>query len=246
MRPLRHAFRTLALGVGATIVPIASALAQEEASTAEIEALYEARTDSARMRFVEADVEFMSGMIHHHAQALVMGRLAPTHGASPTIQTLAARIINAQEDEIATMEQWLADRGQPVPEVEIEGTESTMTCPDHAMHADHAADSTHGMDTADSTHGLDHAMRMPGMLTPEQMQELDQAQGPEFDRLFLTYMIQHHQGAVTMVHELFAIDGAAQDPATFKLASDIQVDQRTEIDRMERMLEALPDAGGAR
>ena len=237
MRPLRHAFRTLALGVGATIVPIAPALAQEEASTAELEALYEARTDSARMRFIEADVEFMSGMIHHHAQALVMGRLAPTHGASPTIQTLAARIINAQEDEIATMEQWLADRGQPVHEVEIEGTESTMTCPDHTMHADHAADSTHGMD---------HSMRMPGMLTPEQMRELDEAQGAEFDRLFLTYMIQHHQGAVTMVHELFAIDGAAQDPATFKLASDIQVDQRTEIDRMERMLEALPDAGGAR
>jgi uncharacterized protein (DUF305 family) len=98
--------------------------------------------------------------------------------------------------------------------------------------------------TADPTHGLDHAM--PGMLTPEQMRELDDAQGAEFDRLFLTYMIQHHQGAVTMVHELFAIDGAAQDPATFKLASDIQVDQRTEIDRMESMLEALPDAGGAR
>jgi uncharacterized protein (DUF305 family) len=240
MRPLRHAFRTLALGVGTTIVPIAPALAQEEASTAELEALYEARTDSARTRFIEADVEFMSGMIHHHAQALVMGRLAPTHGASPTIQTLAARIINAQEDEIATMEQWLADRGQPVPEAHLELPNLTLYIPEH--------DSTHAAGHApDTAHEASHVVQqMPGMLTPEQIQELDEAQGAEFDRLFLTYMIQHHQGAVTMVHELFAIDGAAQDPATFKLASDIQVDQRTEIDRMERMLEALPDAGGAR
>jgi uncharacterized protein (DUF305 family) len=240
MRPLRHAFRTLALGVGATIVPIAPALAQEEASTAELEALYEARTDSARMRFIKSDVEFMSGMIHHHAQALVMGRLAPTHGASPTIQTLAARIINAQEDEIATMEQWLADRGQPVPEAHLELPNLTLYIPEH--------DSTHAAGHApDTAHEASHVVQqMPGMLTPEQIQELDEAQGAEFDRLFLTYMIQHHQGAVTMVHELFAIDGAAQDPATFKLASDIQVDQRTEIDRMERMLEALPDAGGAR
>jgi uncharacterized protein (DUF305 family) len=82
------------------------------------------------------------------------------------------------------------------------------------------------------------------MLTPAQLEELDQAQGPEFDRLFLTYMIQHHQGAVTMVEELFATDGAAQDPLTFKLASDVQVDQRTEIDRMEQMLSALPGEGG--
>jgi uncharacterized protein (DUF305 family) len=240
MRPLRHAFRTLALGVGATIVPIAPALAQEEASTAELEALYEARTDSARMRFIKSDVEFMSGMIHHHAQALVMGRLAPTHGASPTIQTLAARIINAQEDEIATMEQWLADRGQPVPEAHLELPNLTLYIPEH--------DSTHAAGHApDTAHEASHVVQqMPGMLTPEQIQELDEAQGAEFDRLFLTYMIQHHQGAVTMVHELFAIDGAAQDPATFKLASDIQVDQRTEIDRMESMLEALPDAGGAR
>jgi len=85
-----------------------------------------------------------------------------------------------------------------------------------------------------------HAMHMPGMLTPEQIQELDDARGAEFDRLFLTYMIQHHQGAVTMVHELFAIDGAAQDEAAFKLASDIQVDQTTEINRMKLMLESLP------
>ncbi len=182
--------------------------------TAELEALYRARTDSARMRFTEADVHFMTGMIGHHGQALVMAALAPTHGASPAIQTLAARIINAQKDEIASMERWLRDRGQTVPELEITGTTLKV-------------------------HGAEHALHMPGMLTPEQIEELDAARGPEFDRLFLTYMIQHHQGAVTMVLDLFATDGAGQDEAAFKLASDIQVDQATEIARMKLMLESL-------
>ncbi len=187
-------------------------------STAELEALYWARMDSARTLFTEADVHFMTGMIGHHAQALVMSALAPTHGASAAVQTLAARIINAQQDEIATMQQWLRDRGQPVPEIHITGTTLMV-------------------------HGAgDHAMHMPGMLTPEQLQELDEARGAAFDRLFLTYMIQHHRGAVTMVDDLFSIDGAAQDEAAFKLASDIHVDQITEIARMERMLSMLPGA----
>ncbi|MDX1578460.1 MAG: DUF305 domain-containing protein [Gemmatimonadota bacterium] len=187
----------------------------------ELEAIYEARADSARMNVSQADVDFMTGMIAHHAQALVMSRLAPTHGASPRIQTLAARIINAQKDEIALMQAWLRDRGQPVPEPEIEGITLTLE----------------GVD--------EHHMHMPGMLTPRQMEELDAARGPEFDRLFLTYMIQHHEGAVTMVLDLFATDGAGQDETSFKLASDIQVDQRSEIARMERMLAALGDGGGS-
>ena len=187
-------------------------------SAAELETLYWARVDSARTLFTDADVHFMTGMIGHHAQALVMSALAPTNGANASVQTLAARIINAQKDEIATMQQWLRDRGQPVPEVHIEGT--------HLM--------VHG--------GGDHAMHMPGMLTPEQIQELAAAQGAAFDRLFLTYMIEHHAGAVTMVDDLFGTDGAAQDEAAFKLASDIHVDQLTEIARMERMLSQLPDA----
>ncbi len=190
----------------------------ESASTADLEAIYQARLDSARMRFVEADVHFMTGMIAHHAQALVMSALAPTNGASPTIQTLAARIINAQKDEIASMQQWLRDRGQETPEV-------------------------HGTGTMTMVHGPSHAMHMPGMLTPEQMQELKEARGREFDRLFLTYMIQHHAGAVTMVHELFATDGAAQEDVMFKIASDIQVDQITEIERMKLMLEQMEWAG---
>lgn len=188
---------------------------------AELEALYRARIDSGRMRFTDADVHFMTGMIGHHAQALIMAGLSPSHGASESVQILSARIINAQQDEIRVMQQWLRDRGQPVPEVEIDGL--------HLM-----------------VHGADHAMHMPGMLTDEQLAKLDAAQGLEYDRLFLTYMIQHHRGAVTMVHELFATDGAAQDEAAFKLASDIQVDQITEIARMELMLESLPAPGGAR
>lgn len=190
----------------------------DAAAAAELEALYRARVDSARARFTEADVHFMNGMIGHHAQALVMAALAPTHGASPTVRTLAARIANAQEDEIATMQRWLRDRGQPVPEVHVEGTEVMA-------------------------HGADHAMHMPGMLTQDQLRELDAARGPEFDRLFLTYMIQHHRGAVTMVHDLFATDGAGQDEEVFKFASDVQVDQTTEIARMERMLAEMAGEG---
>ncbi|MBX6363896.1 MAG: DUF305 domain-containing protein [Gemmatimonadetes bacterium] len=183
-------------------------------SNAEFEAIFRARTDSARMRYTDADVRFMTGMIGHHAQALVMAGFAPSHGASPSVQTLAARIINAQRDEIATMQTWLRDRGQPVPEVHIMGSELMI-------------------------HGVDHDMTMPGMLTPEQMRQLDAARGAEFDRLFLTFMIQHHNGALTMVRELFATDGAGQDEAVFKFANDVQVDQKTEIARMERMLSAL-------
>jgi len=174
------------------------------------------------MRFTPADVHFMTGMIAHHAQALVMSDLVPTRGASPSIRTLAARIINSQQDEIALMQSWLRDRGQPVPEVHIEGTNLML-------------------------HGVDHSthMHMPGMLTPEQLHELEQAQGAGFDRLFLKYMIQHHSGAVTMVRDLFATDGAGQDEAVFKFASDVHVDQTTEIARMELMLSGLPGGAGA-
>jgi uncharacterized protein (DUF305 family) len=93
--------------------------------------------------------------------------------------------------------------------------------------------------------GVEHMMMMPGMLTDEQMKQLDAARGAEFDRLFLTYMIQHHKGAVSMVNDLFATNGAAQDQTVFKLASDVQVDQTTEVARMEKMLSSLPNNGRA-
>ncbi|WP_420615419.1 DUF305 domain-containing protein [Candidatus Palauibacter sp.] len=196
--------------------PSDEAVRPDAARVAELEAIYRARAEAALDGAHEADIRFMTHMIPHHAQALVMAGFAPDNGASPSIRTLCARIINAQTDEIAVMSRWLSDRGLPVPE------------------------------TGDMRGHADGAMLMAGMLTPEQLAELEAARGPDFDRLFLEYMIQHHKGAVTMVRELFATDGAAQDDFVFKLASDIHVDQATEIARMEIMLEALaaPEPGG--
>ena len=177
-------------------------------------AIARARADSVRHPYTQADIDFMSHMVSHHAQAVAMARLAPTHGASPAVQRLAERIINAQQDEIVTMQRWLADRRQPIPEPDPTGMRMTMG-------------------------GAEHRMLMPGMLTAAQMQELDAARGAEFDRVFLTYMIQHHKGAVTMVKDLFASYGAGQDELVFKFASDVNVDQTTEIARMEHMLASL-------
>ena len=175
-----------------------------------------ARADSGRPAYTAADVAFMTGMIGHHAQAIVMARWAPTHGASESIRTLAGRIDVAQGDEIAMMTRWLRDRRERVPD------------PSHQM----AGHNMPGMAMSDSL--------MPGMLTPEQMQQLDAAKGPDFDRLFLTFMIQHHQGALTMVDHLFGSPGAGQEPTVFRFASDVSADQTTEIDRMRTMLGQKP------
>ena len=160
------------------------------------------RADSLRRPYTAADIAFMTHMIGHHEQALLMAGWAPSHGAGAEVRRLAERLINAQQDEIATMRQWLGDRGQPA---------------DGGM----------------------HGMLMPGMLTAEQLQALDAARGPAFDRLFLESMIRHHQGAVAMVRELFATPGAARDLTVFKFANDVSVDQRTEIARMQAMLATL-------
>jgi len=174
-------------------------------------AIAKARADSARLPYVKADIEFMSSMMHHHAQAIVMAKWAPTHGANPELQRLCERIINAQTDEIALMSRWLEARNQPVPTPNPAGMTMQMS-------------------------GMEHTMLMPGMLTEAQMQELDAARGATFDRLFLTGMIQHHRGAVSMVKELFAAYGAGQDETIFKFANDVEVDQTTEINRMFQML----------
>ena len=162
----------------------------------------------------------MSGMIGHHAQAIVMSAWAPSHGANPAVSRLAERIINAQRDEITTMQQWLRDRLQPVPDAQPMKMD--------AMH-DMA-----GMSMSSMSNAL-----MPGMLTDAQMKALDAAHGKIFDQLFLTFMIQHHRGATSMVKDLFGTDGAAQDETVFKFASDVNVDQTTEIARMELMLVTL-------
>ena len=184
------------------------------AVTGNVAAAANAKADSNRFAYTEADVQFMSGMIHHHAQAIAMSKLAPTHGASQSILTLTARIINAQGDEIRLMQQWLRDRGQPVPEPSPKGMKMVMN-------------------------GEEHVMLMPGMLTEDQMKQLDAANGKAFDELFLQLMIQHHTGAVSMVKNLFNSYGAGQDETVFKFASDVNVDQSTEIARMQRMLFTL-------
>lgn len=191
-------------------------------------AIARARADSLRYPYTQADIDFMSGMIHHHAQAITMSRWAPSHGASPAVQRLTARIINAQTDEIKLMQTWLKDRNQAPPVVDSAGN---VTMGGHGGHAmpGHDMSSMAGMPAG--------AMpMMPGMLSDAQMKELENARGTEFDRLFLTYMIQHHRGAVTMVKTLFEAPGAGQDETIFKFANDVEVDQSTEIKRMLSML----------
>lgn len=214
-----------------------------------MEKIYWARIDSSKMSFTDADVDFMTGMIGHHAQALIMSDLAPKNNASPAVQRLAARIINAQKDEIATMQRWLRDRNQPVPIVNIDDLILTITMemPEEEMGEgmDMEHDTNHEMNhdmsgqdmdhSAMGHHGMDHS-NMPGMLTQEQLNELGRISGEEFDRKFLLYMIDHHQGAVIMSDTLFDTDGAALDEQAFRLAADIKVDQETEIERMKLML----------
>lgn len=184
-----------------------------------------ARADSLRYPYTKADIDFMSGMIHHHAQAIVISRWAPSHGASASVQRLTARIINAQTDEITLMQSWLEDRNQDVPRVDSTGKVTMGSMAGHNM-AGHDMSSMSGM-----------AMpSMPGMLTDAQLKELDAARGTEFDRLFLTFMMQHHRGAVTMVKTLFSSRGAGQDETVFKFANDVEVDQSTEIKRMMAMM----------
>jgi uncharacterized protein (DUF305 family) len=171
-------------------------------------------TVDAQPAYTAADIQFMDGMISHHAQALVMAGWAASHGASPAVMTLTSRITNAQQDEIAGMQKWLRDHHQPVPEANPHGMVMKMD-------------------------GMEHTMLMPGMLTESQLKQLDEARGKEFDRLFLTFMIQHHRGAVTMVQALFDTNAAAQDITVFKMASDISADQTTEIERMQKMLASM-------
>jgi uncharacterized protein (DUF305 family) len=177
----------------------------------------QAAADSGRPAYTAADVYFMAGMIGHHAQAVLMAGWAPSHGASPAVRALCERIVVGQRDEIGLMQRWLRERHEQVPD----------------------GDASHDMMA-----GMAPSRMMPGMLTAEQLAQLDAARGPEFDRLFLTFMIQHHQGAITMVEQLFGATGAAQDDNVFKFASDVHVDQITEIDRMNLMLAGLGPSQG--
>ncbi|MBC7672952.1 MAG: DUF305 domain-containing protein [Polaromonas sp.] len=168
----------------------------------------------------EADVQFKSGRIPHHAQAVVIAGWAATHGARSDIRILSERIVVGQKDEIALMQYWLREHGEAVP----------------------AADATH---MSMKMNGMQHDMLMPGMLNDAQLAQLDKARGAEFDRLFLQSMIGHHEGAITMVDELLGSTRAGQDDVVYRMASDVYADQTTEIERMKKMLATVP-AGGSR
>jgi uncharacterized protein (DUF305 family) len=196
------------------------AVAVPVAARAAAESIPEAAAaDTVRRGYTAADVRFMQGMIEHHAQALAMTSLIPGRTTNPAIRLLAEKIDVSQKDEIAAMRRWLEARHEAVPDT----SERAMA----------------GMPGMESHHAL-----MPGMLTSEQMARLAAAKGGEFDRLFLTGMIQHHEGALAMVKQLFATPGSGQEPQLFGLATDIDADQRADIARMRAMLAALPPNGG--
>src|SRR5438270_11403336 len=206
----REAPMSTLLRSSAAVLLFAAALSNGCASSASSR-LHPTPPGLGRLPFSDADVEFMSGMIPHHAQAVIMAGWAPSHGARQDVAILCERIVVGQRDEIATMQDWLRDRGLPVPDATSTRHKMTMT-------------------------GTTREMLMPGMLTDGDMAALDRARGAEFDRLFLLGMIKHHQGAIDMVDVLFKSYGAAQDETIFKFASDVYADQSTEISRMNEML----------
>ena len=161
-----------------------------------------------------ADVDFMQGMIMHHSQAVEMTALIPSHTENKQVRSLGAKISSSQADEIRMMQRWLAARGQA----------TSMEMPGMP-----------GMDMSGNSMPL-----MPGMLTPQQMEALRNARGEQFDRLFLSGMIQHHGGALVMVKDLFNSPGAGQDAEIFDFATDVDNSQRAEIRIMQKMLEELP------
>lgn len=205
-----------ALAVGAVAAPGAAA---QVTRTAQVTPAAAKQTKSSP-DYTKADVEFMQGMIGHHAQAIVMANMAPTQASNAQVKLFCQKVIRSQRDEIELMETWLKDRGETVPDTGMMG------------HGD-----MKGMKMDMDMGG--HPMLMPGMLTPEQMAELGRAQGTAWDTLFLKDMIQHHTGALTMVATLFDSPGAGQQPEIFGYATGVDNDQRAEIGRMQGMLTTI-------
>lgn len=156
-----------------------------------------------------ADISFMQGMITHHEQAVEMTALIDSRTENREVRSLGARISHSQADEIQFMKRWLVSRGQQLPT-------------DHSHHAH-----------------MSHGAMMPGMLSAEQMETLRKAKGEEFDILFLKGMIQHHDGALIMVRDLFGAAGSRQDAELFNFATDVDSGQRAEIRVMQKMVEKI-------
>jgi len=186
-----------------------------------------ASTKATLPPLTKADVEFMQGMIMHHSQAVEMTALIPSHTQNKELRSLGARISSSQSDEITFMQRWLAARGEPI----------SMPMPEMTGMPGMDKDSDKPAQTTSKTTATGPMTLMPGMLTPEQMDALRIAKGAEFDRLFLTGMIQHHNGALIMVKDLFDTPGAGQDADIFNFATDADNTQRAEIKIMRSMLE---------
>ncbi|TVR67225.1 MAG: DUF305 domain-containing protein [Gemmatimonadales bacterium] len=205
------------------------------ASTASLDAS-ELRAPS-RARHTEAEVVFMQHMIVHHRQALTMSEMVPARSERRDVRSLADRIERSQAAEIAFMERWLELRGEPV-EADLDGGHHGHHDPHdgHDHHGDHAHHGAHGQHGAHAPADAEHRP-MAGMLTEGELAQLAAADGEEFDQLFLTFMIMHHEGALIMVDELFDSPEAVLDTDIFDLASHILSDQLMEIARMRDMLE---------
>lgn len=177
--------------------------------------------------YTKADIDFVQGMIVHHAQAVVMSDWAPTRGVQSNFLILCKRIALSQRDEITMMQQWLVDRHLPTPDPlhMLHGSSSLVT--------DRSSMHMPGMDMGA------HPMMMSGMLSPDEMRQLEAARGIEFDRLYLTGMVKHHQGALDMVATLFSAPGSGQQPELSGFATDVDASQRAQMTRMEAMLKTI-------
>ena len=189
----------------------------------------EAARALGRTTFTADDVRFMQHMIVHHAQAVEMVDLLETHGTDRTVGLMGRRIALSQEAEIALMRGWLAERGQAETMTDTAGMHAGHGGMDHSSHTNHAAAAPDPDDVAP----------MAGMLTPRQMRTLAGARGTAFDRLFLTGMIQHHQGALDMVDDLMTRPDAANDTMLSDFAAAVVADQQAEILRMQSLLSDL-------
>ncbi|MFV0388620.1 MAG: DUF305 domain-containing protein [Pyrinomonadaceae bacterium] len=193
-----------------------------------------ANTTAKLSQYSKNDVEFMQGMIHHHSQAVDMVALMEGRTTNKELLLLGARISHSQAAEMEFMKRWLQARGEKTT---MQMDEMKMNEPKPERSAPMKMD---GMDHSKHMNHKDtDSMLMPGMLTAEQMKALAEARGAEFDRLFLTGMIQHHGGALTMVYDLFDSAGAGQDAQLFNFATDVDSGQRAEIRIMEEMLKNI-------
>jgi len=258
-----NAFSTYTLAFALTVISLGACSTQKSAtsvadnptasvqnSKSELEKLYWERINESRMSFVTADVDFMTAMIVHHSQALIMSRMVSTNTRNSSIQILSSRIINTQNDEIATMQKWLRDRNQAVPIVRFDGINMLVDVEEAGVITSTIRQDATAMRSERSVDGVSHASRihsggfgnhadMPGMLTLQQLEDLSKLKDQAFDVAFLNCMIEHHTGAIYMVNQLLEADGAANDEESYRLAVDIYAEQVTEIDRMKLMIEEI-------